>query len=145
MTNIATDKKIIPHKPSHDFCSIQTPRLEHSPEDHEREIAAEQYQWKLLRMILEEVCTLIVKYRCHKEKSLKNAKALTAIKLQRKIFVHHFVWKVSNIQGLITSIKRLWKWSMPSVSKAACLLLSLSLILDNKTCLTAKWFKLLED
>lgn len=96
-------------------------------------------------MILEEVWTLIVKCRCLWEKSLKNAKALTAIKLQKKIFVRHFVWKVSSIQELKTSIKRLWKWNMLSESKAACLLLSLNLILDNKTCLTAKWFRLLED
>ena len=34
---------------------------------------------------------------------------------------------------------------MLSESKAACLLLSLNLILDNKTCLTVIWFRLLED
>lgn len=52
---------------------------------------------------------------------------------------------MSSIHELITSTERLWKWSMLLESKAACQLSSHNQNLDNKTCLTVRWSRLLED
>lgn len=96
-------------------------------------------------MISEAVCILIVKCNCQREKRSGSAKDSTATKLQRRTSALHFVLRVSSTLELITSTRRLSKWSMHLESKAACPQSSPNLSLDSKACLTIRWSRQQED